>query len=118
LWPIAAAGLAGLRLRLPRMAKYVAHARAIAAGLSKLDGVSVIPNPPPTNMMHIYVRTTPAAVTAAIRRLAAEDKLWAFGGSAPAEVPGYQALELSVGDATLEFSAKEVGRVMSMLLPA
>ncbi len=39
LWPYAAAALAGLRLRLPRMDAYVAHARAVAAALSAIDGV-------------------------------------------------------------------------------
>ena len=34
LWPYAAAGLAGLRLRLPRMTAYVEHAQAIAAVLA------------------------------------------------------------------------------------
>jgi threonine aldolase len=38
LWPYAAAGLAGLRLRLPRMPAYVEHARAIAAELTQVDG--------------------------------------------------------------------------------
>ena len=39
LWPYAAAGLAGLRLRAPRMPAYVEHAKAIAAELATLDGV-------------------------------------------------------------------------------
>ena len=36
LWPYAAAGLAGLRLRLPRMAAYVEHARAIGTALAEV----------------------------------------------------------------------------------
>lgn len=69
-------------------------------------------------MFHIYLKTTPAAVSTGIRRLATEQKLWAFGGSAPADVPGYRALELSVGDATLEFTADEVAQVVRSLLAA
>lgn len=40
LWPIAAAGLVGLRTRLPRMPQYVEHARAICLALSVIDGIS------------------------------------------------------------------------------
>ncbi len=118
LWPYAAAGLAGLRLRLPRMGDYVAHARAIADALSPIDGVEVTPDPPHTNMMHIYLRSTPDAVIAGIRRLAREEKLWAFGGSVAADTPGYRRLELSVGDATLKFTPQEVAQVVGALLPA
>ena len=116
LWPEAAAALAGVRLRLPRVGQYVAHARAIAGALA-FDGVAVVPDPPPTNMMHIYLRTTAADVIDGIRRLAAEDKLWAFSGSMPADVPGYRRLELSVGDATLAFTPQEVAHAVASFLP-
>ena len=116
LWPYAAAGLAGLRVRLPKMADYVAHARAIYRALSRVDGVEVVPDPPHTNMMHIYLRTTPEAVIAGIRRLAKQERLWAFGGSLAADTPGYRRLELSVGDATLNFTPQEVAQVIGSLL--
>ena len=117
LWPYAAAGLAGLRSRLPRMASYVDHARAIGAALAAIEGVDVVPDPPQTNMMHLHLRTTEAAVTRGIRRLATERGLWAFGGSAAVGTPGIRALELTVGDATLAFTADEVAEVVRELLP-
>jgi len=85
LWPNAAAGLVGLRMRLPRMPDYVAHARAIATELSQMDGVQVVPDPPQTPMMHLYLRTTPSAVVAGVRRMATEQRLWTWGGSMPTE---------------------------------
>jgi threonine aldolase len=118
LWPYAAAALVGLRLRLPRMGAYVEHAQAIAAELAKIDGVAVVPDPPHTNMMHIHLRTTPGAVIAGIRRLAAEESLWAFGGSVATDTPGIRRLELYVGDATLALAPGEVAAVMRAFLPA
>jgi threonine aldolase len=118
LWPYAAAGLAGLRLRLPRMGAYVEHARAIATAISELDGVEVVPEPPQTPMMHLHLRTTPAAVIAGVRRLATQERLWAFGGSMPADTPGYRRVELSVGDATLALTPREVTAAVRALLPA
>ena len=117
LWPYAAAGLAGLRLRLPRMGDYAAHARAIGRALEEVDGIEIVPDPPQTNMMHVYLRTTPEDVIDGIRRLAAQDRLWAFGGSMPADTPGYRRLELSVGDATMAFTPTEVAAAVRALLP-
>ncbi len=117
LWPYAAAGLAGLRLRLPRMVAYAAHARAIATAVSSVDGVQVVPDPPQTPMMHLHLRTTPAAVTAGIRRMAAEQRLWTWGGSSPTDTPGIRRVELTVGDATLALSATEVAAAVRALLP-
>ena len=117
LWPYAAAGLAGLRLRLPRMGEYVAHATAIAAALSDLDGVEVVPDPPQTPMMHVHLRTTAAAITDGIRRMAMEDGLWTWGGSVATDTPGIRRVELTVGDATLAFSPGAVADAVRSLLP-
>ena len=117
LWPYAASGLAGLRLRLPRMGAYVEHAQAIAAALSGIDGVEVVPDPPQTSMMHVYLRTTADAALAGIRRIARKQKIWTFGGSLPAETPGYRWVELSVGDATLAIAPDEVAAAIGALLP-
>ena len=97
--------------------EYVAHARAIGAAVARIEGVDVVPDPPQTNMMHLHLRTTEAAVTAGIRRLAAERKLWAFGGSATLDTPGLRRLELTVGDATLAFTPDDVADVVREFLP-
>jgi threonine aldolase len=117
LWPYAAAGLAGLRLHLPKMGAYVAHARAIAAELAGQDRILVVPDPPQTPMMHLHLRTTEAAVTAGIRRMAIEQRLWTWGGSSPTATPGYRRVELTVGAATLTFTSAEVAGAVRELLP-
>lgn len=117
LWPYAAAGLAGLRLRLPRMEAYVAHAQAIARALSSVDGVAVVPDPPQTPMMHLHLRTDAAAVTAGIRRLASEQRLWTWGGSSATDAPGTRRVELDVGDATLLLTPDDVASAVRALLP-
>jgi threonine aldolase len=116
LWPYAASGLVGLRRRLPRMDDYVSHARAIAAALHDVDGVAVRPDPPQTPMMHLHLRTDAEAFRAAALRFAEEDKLAVWLRSAPSSTPGWQRVELTVGDATLEFPPDEVRRIVSGLL--
>jgi threonine aldolase len=117
LWPYAAAGLAGLRLRLPRMSAAADHARAIAAALTAIDGVKVLPDPPQTPMMHIFLPTTASDFIAGVRRLAKEEGLWTFAGSDEADVPGYRRVELYVGDATLRLTPPEIAEAIRKLLP-
>ena len=117
LWPYAAAGLAGLRTRLPRMPAYLAHARAIAAALAKIEGVDVVPDPPQTPMMHIHLRTTPKAAFDGFRHIAKDERIWAFGITVPTDIPGVRRSELSVGEATLGFEPSEVARLLRYLLP-
>jgi threonine aldolase len=118
LWPYAAAALAGLRIRLPRMAVAYEHARAIAAALGDVDGVEITPDPPQVPMMHLALRTSAEDLIAGVRRLATEEKLWTWGGSSPADVPGYRKVELYVGDATLALKPAEIVRAVRALLPA
>jgi threonine aldolase len=116
MWPYAAAGLVGLRDRLPRMPLYVEHARAIAAAVSTLDGVEVRPDPPQTPMMHLHLRTDGETYRAGALRLVTEEKLWVGLRSAPSELAGWRRVELSVGDATLDFTAEQVRDIFASLL--
>lgn len=116
LWPYAAAGLAGLRLRAGRMPAYFEHARAIAAELSGLDGVEVVPDPPQTAMMHVYLHAPVEWLTAAMRRLAVEDGVWTWPRGFPSDRPDWQVVELTVGDATMGWSAAEVRDLVAGLL--
>jgi threonine aldolase len=116
MWPYAAAGLVGLRDRLPRMPRYVEHARAIGALLSEVDGVEVTPNPPQTPMMHVHLRTDAEALRASATRLAKEDKLWVGLRSAPSALPGWRRIEFTVGDATLEFAPERVRDIIASLV--
>ncbi len=117
LWPYAATALAGLRLRLPRMQAGFEHAQAIAAELQRTDGVTVVPDPPQTPMMHLLLRTTEADFAAAVRRLATEQGIWTWGASYEAEVPGHRWVELSVGDGSLALTPQEIAAAVQALLP-
>src|SRR5215213_7063218 len=74
LWPYAASALAGLRLRLPRMLDYTAHARAIAAELGTIDGIDVVPDPPETPMRSEEHTSELQSLTNLVCRLLLEKK--------------------------------------------
>ena len=116
LWPNAAAGLAGLKRRLPLMPRYVAHARAIAEALQGVAKIEVVPDPPQTPMMHLHLRTTDAAFKAAACRIARERAVYTWPRSMPGPSPSVRVVELTVGDATLGFSPAEAARILSELV--
>ena len=116
LWPYAAAGLAGLRLRAPRMPAYVEHAKAVAAELATLDRVRVVPEPPQAQMFHLYLEAARETLLAGIRRVAAEQGIWTWRTVFGSDQPGVQVVELSVGDATLGFAPAEVRGLVAEIL--
>jgi len=112
LWPNAASALSCLAERLPRMADYLEHARAIAAELAKIDTVLVVPDPPQTPMMALLLRTTPERFADGVRTLAAAEGIWAWPKMMRTGDPGVQRVELSVGDATCAFSPADVAAIV------
>ncbi|HEY2577433.1 MAG TPA: beta-eliminating lyase-related protein [Streptosporangiaceae bacterium] len=116
LWPNAASALASLRRRLPMMPAYLRHAQAIAAALTGLDGVRVVPDPPQVSMMHLLLATTRPRFLAAARRLAAERQTWTWPNAMTTLDPGVQRVELSVGDATCKLAPDEVRDILADLI--
>jgi threonine aldolase len=117
LWPNAASALSCLARRLPMMPRYLRHAQAIADALRDLPGVTILPDPPQTPMLHLLLRTTADDFTAAARRLATEQGLWTWPAAMSTPDPGTQRVELAVGDATLALRPAEVREIVAALLP-
>jgi threonine aldolase len=107
LWPGAASALSCLRRRLPLMPAYLERAREIADAVRDLPGVTVLPDPPQTPMLHLLLRTTPDEFRASVRKLA-EDGLWTWERSMTTGDPAVQRVELAVGDATMALSLPEI----------
>ena len=118
LWPGAASALTCLRRRLPQMPAYLAHARAVAAAVRDLDGVTVVPDPPQTPMLHLLLRTTAEAFRAAARGLAADHGVWTWPEARTTGDPAVQRVELPVGDATLALTPEHVRDVLTVLVGA
>ncbi len=114
MWPGAASALSCLRRRLPLMPAYLARAREIADAVRDLPGVTVVPDPPQTPMLHLLLRTPPDAFAAASRRLAAGG-LWTWSQAAVTGDPGAVRVELPVGDATLALDLGEIRAAIAAL---
>ncbi|TFV65652.1 UNVERIFIED_ORG: threonine aldolase [Bacillus sp. AZ43] len=114
LWPGAASALGCLRRRLPLMPAYLTRAREIADAVRELPGVTVVPDPPQTPMLHLLLRTTPDAFAATARGLAA-DGLWTWERATATGDPAVVRVELSVGDATLALPLDEIRDAVAAL---
>lgn len=116
LWPYAASGLAELARRRPRMPGYLDHARAVAAAAGGLDGLSVLPSPPQTSMMHLQLGATPSDLRRRAVALAEEQGVWTWPEPFAVDGPASLRVELSVGDATLGFAPAEVATLVRRLV--
>jgi threonine aldolase len=116
LWPSAASALTLLAERLPKFPRYLDHARAVAAALSGVPGVTVVPDPPQVPMMHVLLRVARDDYTKAARRLAEGQGIWVSPFCTPTADPAVQRLELAVGDATLDFTPTAVAEIFTGLI--
>ncbi|MGB6457319.1 MAG: beta-eliminating lyase-related protein [Streptosporangiaceae bacterium] len=116
LWPSAASALTLLAERLPKFPGYLDHGQAIAAGLSGIPGITVVPDPPQVPMMHLLLTVAKDDYTNAARRLAEDQGIWASPFCMPTGDPAVQRLEFSVGDATLEFTPAAVAEIFAGLI--
>ena len=115
LWPGAASALSCLAERLPRFPAYLERARALAAVLAQTPGVTVVPDPPQVSMMHLLLAVSKDSYEAAAKRLADERGIWITPTCMTTTDPGVQRIELSVGDATLEFEPGEVSEILAQV---
>jgi threonine aldolase len=115
LWPYAAADLAALHTRLPRMAQYHQHALAIGAALREIPGVQVLPDPPQSSMMHLLLAIDPAGLREAALRIAKDQGIWTWSRSWPSPA-GRSEVEFDVSDATLGFTPAEVAELVRSLV--
>lgn len=118
LWPYAASALTRLRERLPRMAAYQRHARAIARAVADVPGVEVLPEQVRSTMLHLRIGAPLGELRARALAIAASDDVWTFARPFVSEGPRLQRYELSVGEATLELSPAEVRGLVERLVGA
>ncbi|HLN78045.1 MAG TPA: aminotransferase class I/II-fold pyridoxal phosphate-dependent enzyme [Nocardioidaceae bacterium] len=115
LLPYAVAAREGLAKRLPRMKSYVDRARELACGLSALDAVRVLPDPPRTNAFRLFVDLPREGLEEAAIQVMEDDKVALPSWWRQTEVPGWTMTEVTVGDATLDWSVDEQVAAMSEL---
>jgi threonine aldolase len=116
LFPYVLAAQQGLTDRLGRIAAYCQKAAAVALALQAIPQIAIIPDPPVTNMMHLFIRADHARLEAAAVELARETHVRLVRRFAPTELPGYQKAEFVAGDATLDLADDEIVALFQSLV--
>jgi threonine aldolase len=116
LFPYILAARKGLSERLGRMEAYHRKAVEIAAALAPIPQIEIVPDPPHTNMMHMFIRGDRARLEDAALEIAREQRVRLFRSFYPSQLPAYQRVEFVVGDATLNLSSAEIVELFQALL--
>jgi threonine aldolase len=115
LYPYVLSAQKGLDQHLGRMNMYWSKAKEIAAALAVFPQIEIVPDPPQTNMMHLFLRGEHDKLSAAALEVAEETGVWLFYRLSPTFLPAYQKFEFVVGDATLDLSIDEIGGLFRKL---
>ena len=113
LFPLAAAALRGLDELVAQMPRFLDHARALAAALGEVPGVSVVPDPPQTPLFHVHVRGDRDVLWDRMLELAQERDVWLANRPEPSVVPKVNKLELHIGEPALEISPREAAELFA-----
>jgi threonine aldolase len=118
LYPLVLSARHNLRRRRDCFTAYHDRAVSVAQVLTSIPGISVKPDPPHTNMMHVYVQRPAEAVLEASIEIARTDRVALFRRLLPTGVPGVAAFELSLGDAIAALSDDEIRSYFERIIRA
>ncbi len=116
LFPYVFAAQQGLADRLGRIAAYCQKAAEVAETLRAIPQIAIVPDPPVTNMMHVFIHADQARLEAATLEIARETHVRLLRTFVPTELPGYQKAEFVAGDATLDLANDEIGALFQSLV--
>ena len=114
--PMALSAERGLDEVLPRMPSFVRKAKEIGRALVRVDGVSVIPDPPQVAMLHVAVRGELERVEDALFALAEERRTLIAPGFVRTGLPDVQRTELGIGAPSLEVPTSEIAELYAELV--
>jgi hypothetical protein len=83
--------------------------------MADVPTVAVVPDPPQVPMMHLLLRVSKEDFATTARRLAKEQGIWVPPTCMSTTDPAVQRVELSVGDATMEFQPAELAEIFAGL---
>lgn len=104
--------------QIAKMPSFVARARELAQLLGSIDGVTVNPAVPHTNMFHVFLAGDVDELLITRDQIAEEHGLWLFGGLQATDVPSIATFELAVGDAALGLTDDAIMNAFQAVMPA
>ncbi len=83
--------------------------------LSSFPQIEILPSPPQTNMMHVFMQGDHEKLVDASLKIARETKTLLFARLSPTIVPHWSRFELTVGDASLNLKNEDIAELFSRL---
>ncbi len=114
--PLALSAERGFTTNLSKMPTYRASALAVAERLLRIEGVSLVPNPPQTSTFHVFLRGDKDGLEREAIAHAQDNSTFVFGRLAPTIDPGVQKWEFVAGDATLECELDAIERAVRQIV--
>lgn len=115
MYPFVLSARQGLDRYLPKMAAWHEKAMEVAGVLSAFSQVEVVPNSPPTNMMHVFIRGDRERLEKASREIARECGVLLFYSLGPSQIETYSKVEITIKDPGLDLTAEEIHKYFEML---
>ncbi len=115
LYPFVLAAKKGLHEHLGKMVTYHTKAKEIAEVLSSFPHLEILPNPPHTNMMHVFLQGDSDKLIEASLKIAQETKTLLFRRLTPTIVPRWSRLELTIGNASLDLKNEDIVELFDRL---
>ncbi|MEV4756604.1 beta-eliminating lyase-related protein [Micromonospora sp. NPDC049559] len=115
-WPAALSALAGLDEELPRLGRYLDHARTVAAALAAVPGARTFPAPPHTHQFRLWLPYPPERLRAANLALAERERRWFASNWEASDVPGLSVTEITVAAPALRLDAAAVTELTERFL--
>lgn len=114
--PSAIAAKIGIEKHLPRMGEYVAHCREIASALQGINGVTVVPADPPTNMMHWHIRGDRDVLDNAVYEVAKDTGVLLFRWLGATNDPEISKVEVTISARNLDVTPFDISDAIHRLL--
>jgi len=112
LFPYVVSSKMGLEARLDKMEQYFTRTKEIAILMSHFQEIEIVPNPPHTNMFHLFMRGDSEKLTKVHLQLAEKYKTWLFFDPETSILPNYARTEIMIGDAALSL---DIDKIQTML---
>jgi threonine aldolase len=115
-FPFVVAARRALRERLPRFPLYHERAVKLADAIRSIPGVRIVPDPPQSHMMHVYVPGSHEILLKRATKVARRTKVALFRNISPSDVPGYCKTEMEMGEAAFSVSDAEAADLFRELV--
>jgi threonine aldolase len=114
--PNAIAAKIGLNEQLPRIPDYCRKAAEVAAALKTLPGLTIVPEYPPTNLMHLYFEGDLEAIENALWEVARDTGVFLLARVPPTEKANVGKVEQAIMAQALEIETSEIRDLMARVL--